>query len=143
MAFSVEDCKSSTLSSLAAVAFAADICKPIDALLPFHVLSLNFPELLRQAMKVTRSAWKPLAFWSCYAFCDEFFQRELENLWCNGEWVGNSQSRIKCSIAASSKGRSISCCHFMLESKTASKILTQRWMIMISPPPKWLPLIVV
>ena len=35
------------------------------------------------------------------------FSSELENSWSNGESDRNRQSRIKCSIAASSKGRSL------------------------------------
>ena len=45
----------------------------IDALLQFDDLGFSFCKLLRQAVKIKRYAWKPLAFSTCNALCDELF----------------------------------------------------------------------
>ena len=45
----------------------------IDALFQFADLGLNICKLLRQAVKITRNAWKPLTFLTCDALCDERF----------------------------------------------------------------------
>ena len=45
----------------------------IAALLQFDDLGLSICKLLRQAVKIARHAWKPLAFSTCDALCDELF----------------------------------------------------------------------
>ena len=45
----------------------------IDALFQFHDRGLSICKLLRTAVKITRETWKPLAFSTCDALCDERF----------------------------------------------------------------------
>ena len=45
----------------------------IDALFQFDDLCLSICKLLRQAVKITENAWKPLTFSTCDALCDELF----------------------------------------------------------------------
>ena len=45
----------------------------IDALLQFDDLRLSICKLLRQAVKITRNAWKQLTFSTCDALCDQLF----------------------------------------------------------------------
>ena len=45
----------------------------IDAVFQFDDLGLSICKLLRTAVKITRETWKPLAFWTCDALCDEPF----------------------------------------------------------------------
>ena len=42
----------------------------IDVLFQFDDLGLSICKLLRTAVKITREAWKPLAFSTCDALCD-------------------------------------------------------------------------
>ena len=69
------------------------------------------------------------------------FSNEVENSWCKGESLRNKLSLMKCSIAASSKGRSIvDRSPNQVDGVAASKIDLEDWS---SPPPSWLPLVVV
>ena len=45
----------------------------IDALFQFDDLGLSICKLLRTAVKITRETWKPLAFSTCDALCNELF----------------------------------------------------------------------
>ena len=45
----------------------------IDAVFQFDDLGLSICKLLGTAVKITRETWKPLAFSTCDALCDERF----------------------------------------------------------------------
>ena len=45
----------------------------IDAVFQFDDLGLSILKLPRTAVKITRETWKPLAFSTCDALCDERF----------------------------------------------------------------------
>ena len=45
----------------------------IDAVFQFDDLCLSICKLLGTAVKITRETWKPLAFSTCDALCDERF----------------------------------------------------------------------
>ena len=47
----------------------------IDALFQFDALGLSICKLLQTAVKIRGETWKPLAFPTCDALCDELFYR--------------------------------------------------------------------